>query len=41
MAHAGAIIALAVPGVVIEDIATTSKTLPQFPELWRALAGSV
>lgn len=38
MAHAGAIIGLAVPGVAIEDIATTSKTLPQFPELWSALA---
>ncbi|HEU4807256.1 MAG TPA: 3-phosphoshikimate 1-carboxyvinyltransferase [Homoserinimonas sp.] len=35
MATAGAIIGLAVPGVGIEDIATTAKTLPQFPELWR------
>ena len=40
MAHAGALIGLVVPGVSIEDIATTSKTLPQFPELWTALAGS-
>jgi hypothetical protein len=23
-----------VPGVEIDDIATTSKTLPQFAELW-------
>ncbi|ROP57607.1 MULTISPECIES: 3-phosphoshikimate 1-carboxyvinyltransferase [unclassified Rathayibacter] len=41
MAHAGALIGLVVPGVAIEDIATTSKTLPQFPELWTALAGGV
>ncbi|PJJ72793.1 3-phosphoshikimate 1-carboxyvinyltransferase [Diaminobutyricimonas aerilata] len=34
MAHAGAIVGLAVPEVAIDDIATTSKTLPQFPELW-------
>ncbi|NQX26991.1 3-phosphoshikimate 1-carboxyvinyltransferase [Microbacteriaceae bacterium VKM Ac-2854] len=41
MAHAGAIMGLAVPGIEIEDIATTSKTLPQFPELWATLARSV
>ena len=35
MATAGAIIGLAVPGVEVEDIATTGKTLPQFAELWR------
>jgi 3-phosphoshikimate 1-carboxyvinyltransferase len=41
MATAGAIIGLAVPGVEIDDIATTAKTLPQFPELWAAmLAGA-
>jgi len=34
MATAGAIIALAVDGVSIDDIGTTAKTLPQFPELW-------
>ena len=34
MATAGAIVGLAVPGVEIEDIATTAKTLPQFVELW-------
>ena len=37
MATAGAIIGLAVPGVEIDDIATTAKTLPQFPELWAAM----
>lgn len=40
MATAGAIIGLAVDGVEIDDIATTGKTLPQFPELWtRSLLG--
>ncbi|MES2093861.1 MAG: 3-phosphoshikimate 1-carboxyvinyltransferase [Actinomycetota bacterium] len=34
MATAGAIIGLAVDGVLIDDIATTAKTLPQFPGLW-------
>lgn len=34
MATAGAIIGLAVPGVEIENIATTAKTLPQFTGLW-------
>jgi 3-phosphoshikimate 1-carboxyvinyltransferase len=34
MATAGAIIGLAVDGVVIENIATTAKTLPDFPQMW-------
>ncbi|MGI5120405.1 3-phosphoshikimate 1-carboxyvinyltransferase [Marinactinospora thermotolerans] len=34
MATSGAVIGLAVPGVEVEDIATTGKTLPDFPELW-------
>lgn len=38
MATTGAIVGLAVPGVVIDDIATTGKTLPQFAELWSGLA---
>jgi 3-phosphoshikimate 1-carboxyvinyltransferase len=37
MATTGAIVGLAVPGVVVDDIGTTSKTLPQFPELWEQL----
>ena len=41
MAMAGAIIGLRVPGVTVQDIGTTAKTLPQFPALWAAmLAGS-
>jgi 3-phosphoshikimate 1-carboxyvinyltransferase len=34
MATAGAIVGLRVPGVEVDDIGTTAKTLPQFPELW-------
>lgn len=36
MATAGAIIGLALPGLVIENIETTRKTLPDFPGLWSA-----
>lgn len=35
LATTGALIGLRVPGVVVDDIGTTAKTLPQFPELWR------
>jgi 3-phosphoshikimate 1-carboxyvinyltransferase len=34
MATAGAILGLAVPGVEVDDIGTTSKTMPDFPQLW-------
>jgi len=37
MATAGAIIGLTVPGVEVEDIATTAKTLPDFPGMWTDL----
>ncbi|MBP1324775.1 3-phosphoshikimate 1-carboxyvinyltransferase [Leucobacter exalbidus] len=37
IATTGALIGLVVAGVEVEDIACTSKTLPQFPELWQAL----
>lgn len=40
MATAGAIIGLAVEGVEVENIATTGKTMPQFPELWQDLVAS-
>lgn len=39
MATAGAIIGLAVPGVEVEDIATTAKTMPEFPQLWHQMLG--
>ena len=31
---AGAVLGLAVPGVVIEDVQTVAKTLPDFTRLW-------
>lgn len=34
MATAGALVGLKVPGVSVDDIATTSKTLPDFPGMW-------
>jgi len=34
MAHAAAVIGLAVPGVELSDVACTSKTMPDFPALW-------
>ena len=37
MAHAAAVIGLAVPGIELTDVACTSKTLPEFPELWQGL----
>ncbi|ORA05410.1 3-phosphoshikimate 1-carboxyvinyltransferase [Mycolicibacterium bacteremicum] len=39
MATAGAIIGLRVPGVEVEDIATTAKTLPDFPGMWAEMLG--
>lgn len=38
MAHAGVIIGLAVDGVLVENVATTSKTYPGFPQAWTRLA---
>ncbi len=37
MATAGAIVGLRVPGVTVEDIGTTAKTLPDFTGRWAAL----
>ena len=37
MAHAAVILGLAVPDVLVENIATTSKTFPDFPGAWSAL----
>ncbi|MER6946849.1 3-phosphoshikimate 1-carboxyvinyltransferase [Nonomuraea sp. NPDC000554] len=37
MATAGAVIGLAVPGVEVENIATTGKTLPGFDQMWLSL----
>jgi 3-phosphoshikimate 1-carboxyvinyltransferase len=40
MATSGALLGLGVRGVVVDDIACTSKTLPEFTDLWRALVES-
>ena len=40
LATAGAILGLAVEGVEVENIATTGKTLPDFPALWTGMLGS-
>jgi 3-phosphoshikimate 1-carboxyvinyltransferase len=37
MAHAAAVIGLAVPGVELSDVACTSKTMPGFPALWEGM----
>jgi 3-phosphoshikimate 1-carboxyvinyltransferase len=39
MATAGAIVGLRVAGVEVDDIATTAKTLPEFPRLWADMVG--
>ncbi|MEV7230414.1 3-phosphoshikimate 1-carboxyvinyltransferase [Polymorphospora sp. NPDC051019] len=37
MAHAAAIVGLAVPGVELSDVTCTAKTQPEFPALWSAM----
>jgi 3-phosphoshikimate 1-carboxyvinyltransferase len=39
MATAGAIIGLRVSGIEIEDISTTSKTMPNFADMWMNMLG--
>ncbi len=39
LAMAYAVVGLVVPGVLIDDIATTGKTVPQFPRLWAEMLG--
>ena len=41
MAHAAALIGLVTPGIVVDDIGVTTKTLTHFPSLWRGLAERV
>ncbi|MFF8844685.1 3-phosphoshikimate 1-carboxyvinyltransferase [Streptomyces sp. NPDC015127] len=40
MATAGSIIGLAVKDVQIENVATTAKTLPDFPRMWAEMLGA-
>jgi len=37
LATAGAVIGLVIPDVLVENVATTRKTLPDFPGLWNSL----
>ncbi|MBM7366187.1 3-phosphoshikimate 1-carboxyvinyltransferase [Gordonia hydrophobica] len=39
MATAGAILGLRIPGLTIENIETTAKTMPDFVSMWEAMAG--
>lgn len=39
MAHAGALIGLVTPGLQVDDIACTTKTMPDFPQRWADLIG--
>lgn len=40
MAHAAAVLGLVVPGVVLDDVGCTTKTIADFPGLWRALVSA-
>ena len=37
MATSGALLGLAIPGIRVDDIACTSKTMPEFPTLWAGM----
>ena len=37
MATAGALLGLVVPGLLVDDVACTAKTIPDFPGRWAAL----
>jgi 3-phosphoshikimate 1-carboxyvinyltransferase len=39
MATAGALVGLVVPGVLIDDVGSTAKTIPDFPGRWTTLVG--
>ncbi|WIB58918.1 3-phosphoshikimate 1-carboxyvinyltransferase [Curtobacterium sp. MCLR17_007] len=40
MATAGAVVGLVTPGIAVDDIGSTAKTLPQFPSLWADLVAT-
>lgn len=37
LAHAAAVVGLAVNGVHLDDVTCTAKTLPEFPRLWSTM----
>jgi len=40
MATFAAIVGLAVPGTSVVNVGTTAKTMPDFPEMWKAMLGA-
>ena len=40
MAQAGALLGLVVPDVELDDISCTSKTMPEFADLWLAMVNA-
>ncbi len=40
IATAGALIGLRVPGIEVDHIETTAKTMPEFPQLWARMLGA-
>jgi len=40
LAHAAALVGLVTPGVLLDDVTCTTKTLPDFPGMWAALIGA-
>ncbi|PJI95220.1 3-phosphoshikimate 1-carboxyvinyltransferase [Luteimicrobium subarcticum] len=40
MATSGALVGLRVPGVAVENVGTTAKTLPGFTDMWTAMLGA-
>ncbi|GAA3767906.1 3-phosphoshikimate 1-carboxyvinyltransferase [Microbacterium kribbense] len=40
MATTGALLGLVVEGLEVDDIGTTAKTMPQFPQLWARMLGN-
>ena len=40
MATAGALVGLAVPGIEVDDVDSTAKTLPGFVGLWAGMLGT-
>jgi 3-phosphoshikimate 1-carboxyvinyltransferase len=40
LAHAAALVGLVTPGVLLDDVTCTTKTLPDFPGMWTALIGA-
>ncbi|WP_326555357.1 3-phosphoshikimate 1-carboxyvinyltransferase [Micromonospora sp. NBC_01813] len=41
MAHAAAVLGLLVPGIELDDVGCTAKTLPQFPTLWSTVTAGM